>query len=166
MDWFQFSLDVSSKFLEHEWRRLNKLRDALIKNNDEIRKANNEKPAYGFIFDGNVYRMHNPPTFYSNLPAFEECLIGEVKQFTEDHNNIAEDQTKIRQITTLLLMPTASYQEARDALPDEIAEAHPETAQLSRVNPVEYSIFNERTMRQLRDLEDLIAFYSATRMIY
>lgn len=166
MDWYQFAVDTSKKFLEHELRRLNKFRDELIKRNDEMRQANNEKPAYGFIFDGINYRMEKPPTFYQHLPAFEESMVEEIKGFVEDSKKIQADQTKIKQIITLLLMPANTHQEARDALPDEIAEAHPDTACLARTNPVEYSIFSERTARQLKDLEDLIAFYSATRMIY
>lgn len=165
-DWYDFCLQVADKFFEHEFRRLGKALDDLVRQNDNIRATRSEEKVYGFIFNGINYRMQEPPTFYHTLPPFEEALVPEIDSYLKDEKKVSMDHKKIRQICALLLMPVDTEQEARDALPDELAECHPDTMPLSRQNPIDFSISEPRTARQLEELQDLIGFYAATRMIY
>lgn len=164
--WYQFTLEATDKFMKHEFDRLQLNLDRLVQQNDQIRSDRGEEKAYGFLFNGIKYRMAKPVKFFDFLPGSEFQIDEEIKLWMEDKARVSRDHQLIRQICTLLLMPAGTYQEARNALPDEIAECHPKTAQLSRTQEIDYSIFQDRTKRQLDELRDLISFYSATRLVY
>lgn len=155
-------LHISNYLFSKDQDRLKKQMVQLVKRNHECGGSPD-----GFIFDGFYYSNLDPrlrkkgqkgsldPSLYETVRAYKNELV-----------RIKRDQELVNQGLSLVLLNCKTWQDVRDALPDEMAELVPELKSYSRTREEAFTILNnERAMRQYLELRPLMIIYLMARLV-
>lgn len=157
---------LMNPILEIERKRLNKILIDLNRRNKLLQNTQSD----GFLFAG---RFEYPAGISGLMPnlkqrtALHGDLWSEMEDLIKERDRTKNDLTYVRMILVRLIRDCKTPQEIRDALPDFLVPFFPPGKILSRMQEELWTIRNdERAMNQYKQLEEKLALYAASRLIY
>ena len=157
---------TSKRLFEAEHRRLDKIVEALDRQNREIKGYQVE----GFLFQGKLYipgsaRFTNARGVSRQSLSF--TLQDKGNEMLTDYNAIAHDQKIIEQFLYKTLYNCMDWQDIRDTVPECLVEFWPELHKMPRIHERAWlAPKDERYRREAEKLLPKIQFYSVTYLMY
>ncbi len=151
---------IISKLFDSEDNRIKLDSIQLVKQNREARK----QPISGVFYQGLYFtdqpvgmrNVKNGPLHISLKDAGDRLVT--------DMNRVKYEKDRIRQMLSLMLEGTHSWQDVRDALPNCITSLIADTANLERTREVGYTL-SPLHYQQYKKIEDRMAYYSILHLI-
>lgn len=149
-----------------EDRRLDKRIFELTERNSQLKK----ETCYGFMYQGERYV---PKAYLGHLKAVRRIsslhfeLNNELLSFIMDSNKVKQDKVHIKQLLTLLLSQCKDVQEARDSIPDCLANlTELRTTPRKCQDPTFLIRNNKHFLAEYERTLPKIQFYTATQLLY
>lgn len=160
--------DLTGSLFKHEYARLDKARDEIVKGNDRLRRERGMKDMHGFVYDGIIYRLSVPPVFHKAVPALQPEMEDGMRDYLADRKKVDLDRQRIGQTVLSLIGGCESTQDIRDALPECVIFFAPMGIdKMQRTPGTEAASHLEgRALRQYEKNLELMQFYSTTRLFY
>ena len=157
---------LMNPILEIERRRLNRILIDLNQRNKLLQRTKSD----GFLFAGRFEfpaEINGARPTLAQRPALHTDLWPEMEDLIKERDRTKNDLTYIRMILVRLIRDCKTPQEIRDALPDFLVPFFPPGKLLPRMQGELWTIRDdERAMNQYKQLEEKLALYAASRLIY
>lgn len=154
---------IIEKLFSAERRRLQKFRNDLLKENQEI----TGQKVDAFRYNGELYVPSDSPQGLKSSTTLDITLWPKMDEHLKDEKIIKDDAQQIRQVLFRLLYNAESDQQIRDALPDCIIDTAEGFSSIPRYDNPEHIIMDDnRAIRQYRKILPKIEFYATARLIY
>ncbi len=156
-------LILDSLFLAEDRRLENSVSRLLREHNKVSRRMDT-----GFLFNGIYFQPPGQVTPAAQKQPLAYELQGEGLAFLKDKATVDLDRQLIQQSLLHLLMPCATPQDIRDALPECLRDTLTQDINnLPRTRPEAYTLEpGSRPHRQYEEILPKIEFFSAARLLY
>ena len=165
-DWksHEFIKRIAAALFNSEERRLEKVREQLIRSNKELYPT---KPHDGFTFGGKVYDPSNLVGGRRTRVSLHPRLHDDMNDYLKDYEQIWTDRHLISQILHVILKPCETVQDIRDALPNCLVDTLPELKHLHRTREEAFTVQHDaRALRQFQRTLKRMEFYATARLMY
>lgn len=155
---------IMAKLFSAEERRLETVRDQLVKANAEYYP---NRPHDGFTYQGKPYDLSNLARGPRTRVSLHLKMVDQMDAYLADHDQVWGDRYYISQILSPILGPCDSLQDVRDALPNCLMDTIEALRSYQRTRPEAYTIqADTRSFRQYQKILPRIEFYATSRLLY
>ncbi|QWY83508.1 hypothetical protein [Rhizobium phage RHph_X2_28B] len=153
--------ELSRDIFYKDKARLEKMLEVIFDKQVELGGSSN-----GFVYGSEFYTKYTKIDRKRPRDVLRPELHEQMRDYLFDLRKIQEDKQKIEQGLSAILVGCSTWQQVRDALPNDLARQFTQTRDLPRIQAEGFNLVNHaRVQRQFKKTKDLIDIYLISRLM-